>query len=283
MKFGIGSTLLSLTLAIGAGGCRLPEVVSDGTDPKISVFAWSIEGVAKQKGISIAAAADRLKAEGISGFDAAYDDPKLDEYAATGLEPVSLYGFFRFLEADGAKSACDACVATAVRHGVPLIMCIPQDFTDGKDNEAEMRRFVEGLRYLADAAGRFGIKVMVENFGMTGNPGSYIKNIRRFLREVPGLCLALDSGNLYYANRGETALELMSLEKERIAHVHLKDFAEDHRTYVTLGRGRVGNRDFVAALRGLGYGGWFSLENLVGDDELEDAARQSGVLRFWFR
>ena len=111
---------------------------------------------------------------------------------------------------------------------------------------------------------------------------SHVKYLKRFLDEIPEIRLALDSGNLHFAGRGEDILELMAYAKGRIAHVHLKDqsAAPGNRSYVTLGLGAVPNERIVKALDASGYDGWYTLENPVGD-VYTDTVRQTAVLRNW--
>ena len=99
--------------------------------------------------------------------------------------------------------------------------------------------------------------------------------------EIPDLRFALDSGNLYYAGRGEDILEMMAFAKGRVGHVHLKDqSAADNHGFVTLGMGAVPNERIVKAVAGSGYDGWYTLENPVGD-VMNDSVRQVAVVSRW--
>lgn len=273
-----------MALAGVLAGCCCCECQTCVKSPNVSVFASSIGKVARERKISLAEAADLLIAEGVTGFDCAYNDGKLPEYAATAMKPVNLFGFIKFFDADNGWAQCDDYVATAKKYGVTRIMCVPQNFTDGKENEAEFQKNLSGLKYLVSIAKPAGITVMIEDFGGTANPCSYAKNLKRFLTEIPDLQFALDSGNLYYASRGESILDMLSFAEGRIAHVHLKDQTPaDHHVYETLGRGGVENAQVVRTMQSRGYDGWYTLENMVGGDQLEDIARQVGVLRYWCR
>jgi sugar phosphate isomerase/epimerase len=127
-----------------------------------------------------------------------------------------------------------------------------------------------------------GITITIEDFGGPANPGSHMKYLKRFLDEIPDLRFALDSGNLYYAGRGESILDMMEYAKGRIAHVHLKDQTkEDNRKYATLGLGAVPNEKIVKTVAASGYKGWYTLENAVGGDTYTDTVRQVAVLKSW--
>ena len=251
---------------------------------RISVFAHYVHNVAKEREISLGEAAGLLFDQGVRGFDDHYVSKKLPELAATKLKPVNLYGWVTFRAPDGGEAEMTAFLGTAKRFGVPRVMVIPDRFTQGGDEEAEFGEMVAGLRKMVARAKGMGITVTVEDFG--GDPLSPCNRmvyLKRFLDEIPDLRLALDSGNLYYARRGEDILELMRHAEGRIAHVHLKDqLPSDQRTYAELGVGGVPNREIVHHVTRQGYDGWFTLENTVpGADTLLETVRQVATLRAW--
>ena len=271
--------MLSVLLAVVTAGCCMFKC---GEPVKISVFSGTVERIAKAKGVSLDESAALLAEAGVTGFDASYKDPKLPEFAKTGLKPINFYGWPKFLGPDGGAKDSDEFVAAAVKYGVPRIMVIPDEFPKDGDQEADYVRIREGLRRLVAKASAAGVAVTVEDYGGTGNPCSYTKYLKRFLTDIPELGFALDSGNLYYAGRGEDILEMMRFAEGRIRHVHLKDQTkEDNRKYATLGTGAVPNEAVVRHVHKSGYGGWYTLENLVGDDILADVRRQVGVVRSW--
>lgn len=266
--------------AFAAGCCTGP---AGGCGPKVSVFSGTIDYVAKSRGVSIGEAADMLREVGVGGFDCSYNSTNLAAYAATCLVPVNLYGSIDFYAPDGGRAASDAFVAAAVKYGVPRIMCIPTEFTDGKPNEPELRKNVDGLKYLVAEAGKRGVTVTVEDYGGDKNPCSWTSCLKRFMNEIPELKFALDSGNMVYAQRGEDIREMMRFAEGRIAHVHLKDFKHgSSRVRETIGLGSVPNAEIVRTMAARGYDGWYTLEDLVGD-RLEDAVRQVGLVRHWCR
>ena len=124
-----------LVVAVLAGCCTCGG--GSATGPKFSVFANGMDRVAKQRGVTLERAAEMLAAEGVTGFDWGYSDKNLERYAQTVLKPVNLYGFISFNGPDRGEKECEAFVATAVRYGVPRIMCIPNAFPDGVESEAD--------------------------------------------------------------------------------------------------------------------------------------------------
>ncbi len=271
--------MLSLLLAVVTAGC----FTCKRNEPvKLSVFSGTVERVAKDKGVSLGESAALLAEAGVTGFDASYKDPKLPEFAKAGLKPINFYGFPKFLVPDGGAKDSDEFVAAAVKYGVPRIMVIPDEFPKDGDQEADYVRIREGLRKLVAKANAAGIAVTVEDYGGTNNPCSYAKYLKRFLTNIPELGFALDSGNLYFAGRGEDIVDMAHFADGRIRHVHLKDQTkENNRKYATLGTGAVPNEAVVRHLHKSGYCGWYTLENLVGDDILADVRRQAGVVRSW--
>jgi len=230
-----------------------------------------------------------MKSVGVDGFDCDYRDPQLAEYAATDLKPINLFGWVKFRSPDGGEKAIREFLTTAVRHQVPRIMVIPDNFTDGKPNEQEFGEIAEGFRRLVAAAKAAGVTVMVETFGGKDNPCSHARYVKRLLDEVPGLCFALDTGNLQFAGRGDDIVEVAHFASNRIAHVHLKDWKvglppkdeKGVKNCETIGLGTVPNRELVQYARFVGFRGWYTLEEPLPGDVVCDIVRQIAVLKHW--
>ena len=252
-----------------------------GREPNISVFASAIHKTAKQRGVSIAQAADMLYAAGVRGFDTSASDANLPALAATKLKPINLYCFPNMYAEDNGAAECARILDTAVKYGVPRVMVVPSSFRKGGDEASDFATILSAMRIFVEKGRERGITVTVEDFGGTNNPCSYAKYLKRFLDEIPDLRFALDSGNLYYAGRGDDILDMMKYAKGRIAHVHLKDQThEDNHKYATIGLGAVPNAEIVRTVAADGYDGWYTLENPVGD-VYDDVLRQVAVLKAW--
>lgn len=280
------SPLLSVVLlAVVIGGCcsmREGTFCREASEPKVSIFVADLERVAKQKGVSSEEAARLLKEAGVSGFDCNYEEPLLPRLSKSVLTPVNFYGGVDFCGPDGGVAHEEAFIAAAVRYGVRRIMVIPERFKDGPDGEVCYVKIRNGLKRLVGKAKAAGIVATIEDYGGTDNICSYAKYIKRLLKDVPDLWCALDSGNLYYAGRGEDIVDLMHAADGRIAHVHLKDQTkEDNHRFATLGLGAVPNEEVVRYVVSKGYDQWFTLENPVDPDRLADVYRQVAVLRYW--
>ena len=280
---GIIKGLVVAAMAVMTGCCSCECGRCTEKEPNISVFAAFVRNTAKQRNISLAEAADMLYDLGVRGFDAGPDDKDLPELAATKLRPINFYVFPRmFNEADCAAD-CRHYLDQAEKYGVPRVMVVPPHFTEGGDQEAEFAKDLAGMKMFVREAGKRGITVTVEDFGGRQNPCSYAKYLKRFLDEIPDIRFALDSGNLYFADRGEDILDMMDYAKGRIGHVHLKDQCpESHRKYQTLGLGGVPNEKIVKTMNAAGYDGWYTLENTVsGSDTYTETVRQVAVLKSW--
>ena len=274
-------------LAFTTGCCSFCDCScrSSAGEPNISVFASFVRRVAKERGVSLSEAADMLYDLGVRGFDVGPDDKDLPELAATKLKPINFYFFPNMYAADNGAADCRRCLDQAVRYGLPRVMVVPPHFTGKGDEAAEFEKCLSGMKlFVAEAKAR-GIVITVEDFGGRSNPGSYTKYLKRFLSEIPDLQFALDSGNLYYADRPENddILQMMEYAKGRVGHIHLKDqTVENHRKYQTLGLGGVPNEQIVRAMHAAGYTGWYTLENTVaGADTYTETVRQVAVLKSW--
>lgn len=285
------SLVVAVSVALAVGCQSVDCACSCEKDaPKISVFAKFVRNVAKERNVSLKEAADLLYGLGVRGYDCGPDEKDLPELAATRLRPINFYYFPGWFGDRSPKSHADVttpdeCLAKAVRYGVPRIMVVPPNFTGTEDEETEFREILVRMRQFVSAAKARGVQVTVEDFGGRRNCCSQVKYLKRFLDEIPDIQLALDSGNLYFADRGEDILDLMAYAKERIGHVHLKDQTpECHQRYQTLGLGGVPNERIVTTLNAAGYDGWYTLENtVVGADTYVETARQTAVLRAWLR
>ena len=284
--------LVAAAMALAAGCCAFNDcgcACCAKDEPNISVFAKFVRMMAKERGISLAAAADMLYDLGVRGYDCGPDEKDLDELAATKLKPINFYYFPDWFNTDihdwergyTDRTKPAECLAKAKRYGIPRIMVVPPNFTDGKESEVQFVQILAFMKGFVAEAKKLDITVTIEDFGGTSNPCSYAKYLKRFMQEIPDLKFALDTGNLYYANRGDDILDMMAFAKGRIGHIHLKDqLASDHRTYVTMGLGGVPNEKVVKTVNAAGYDGWYTLENPVGDTYL-DTVRQVAVLKAW--
>jgi sugar phosphate isomerase/epimerase len=265
----------------GFGACNAACAGSCAKEPRISVFASFVRKVAKERNVSLEKAAEMLYDLGVRGFDCGPYEEDVPRLAATKLKPINFYFFPRMRAEDKGAADVKHCFEMASKYSVPRIMLVPVGFTKDGNEAAEFEYILEWTKkFVADAKAR-GIVVTIEDFGGTSNPCSHKKYLKRFLDEIPDVGFAYDTGNLYYAGRGENILDFLDIAKGRIAHVHLKDqTAENNRKYASLGLGAVPNEQSVKAIAAGDYSGWYTLENPVGDTYI-DTVRQIAVLKAW--
>lgn len=275
--------------------CTLAVVLGlSGAEPKvqevgISVFAQAVYAVAKENKVTLGEAAGMLRKLGVTGFDASYDSSRIPELIAVGMKPVNLYGKVDFLKPETVAETTERFLAAAEKYGVGLVMVLPPRFSGPKaDTDAEAEKMLPGFRSFAIAARKRGIVPTIEDFGYADNVCSYSVYIRKILSSTPELDFTPDSGNLYcIAREQEDIVPLTAAFRDRIRHVHLKDFARSYvpgapeEVYETLGLGAVDNRGLVEVIKSVNYRGWYTLENPVGNDTLADVARQVATLRLW--
>jgi len=275
MKKCIVSALLSLACV---GLAAVP-----GSPRGYSIFGNDVRRIARQKGWTLEKTADVLIGLGITGYDDSFTCKHLDAMAKLPLQAANIYAFIDFSKSDNGRAECETAIAAAKRTKCGRIMCLPQGFRNGVEDEAQFQEIVRGMTAFVKLADAAGVKVTTEPLG--GNracPSSYLKYLKRMLKEIPGLRMTVDSGNLVYAGRGDDVLELVELVKGDLEHLHLKDLThEDNHRYATMGRGQVPNEAVVTRLIAAGYGGWITIENPVGEDTLADVLRQMDVIRGW--
>ena len=245
---------------------------------RFSVFGSAVKRVAKDRGVDLRAAVKLLKDAGVEGFDTDYRDPAIPELIAAGMKPASLYGFMTFDTDDLGVAQTSAFVDAAVKYGARRVMVLPESFkpeADAKERERVSVNIVNGFRRMCAYAAKKDVIVMTEDFGNKNNICSYGPTMDRVFASEKNLAYALDSGNFYYAGHGTDVVAFAKKWQDRIAHVHLKDQAkEDAHSYRTLGEGAVPNAELLRLVADLGYSGWFTIENPVGDDYLADIVRQ---------
>ncbi len=140
----------------------------------------------------------------------------------------------------------------------------------GPDEEA---RFVEGLRACAPVAEETGVAIALE----TSFSADQLQRITRAVgsRQV-GVYQDLANAVIYKQDPAATLRQLGPV----VVMVHVKDTGATGGN-VGLGEGVVEWDACRAALREIGYSGWYVLETPAGDDPETDAARYLEFTRRW--
>jgi len=166
---------------------------------------------------------------------------------------------------DSVKAGTDIAVAI----GAPLIMAV----TTGKQGiprDVSRRQFIRGLQESAALARQAGIGMTIENFPGADSPFVISSDVLEAIREVPGLKLTYDNGNVLLG--GEDPAVSFKRCAEHVVHAHFKDWvlAEpgkgmeglDGRRYESalIGEGIVPQRACLSAMKQAGYKGYINIE-----------------------
>lgn len=126
-----------------------------------------------------------------------------------------------------------------------------------------VRRNIESLNEVLAHANKLGVGLMLENV-----PGRFnsVTQLAPIFADVPGLGLHLDIGHSNLSVPQNTAPELISYFKGRIAHVHLHDNRGGHADlHLALGMGDLDAASIVRNLRASGYDQTITLEVFAPD------------------
>ncbi|KPJ62221.1 MAG: hypothetical protein AMS15_04735 [Planctomycetes bacterium DG_23] len=162
-------------------------------------------------------------------------------------------------------------VETALILGADKIM-LPVKGKPELSREQSFRNVVSGLQEVIEFARNLAVVVTVEHFPAPTSPFITSKDLNRAVKEVPGLRITYDNGNV--TTGGETAAEGFRRSAEYIVHVHFKDFAicsEDapgarpcldgkYRRAVLVGDGDVDQVEALRAMKAFGYAGYINFE-----------------------
>ena len=172
------------------------------------------------------------------------------------------------------------------KHSIPMMMLAPQ--TGEAENPCEfeaMREYlIEGFSEVVNYAKGAGICVALENQSLHRRPDSKISDIRYILDNVEGLGYVLDTGNFYCV--GEDVLEAYSKLKDRLVHVHCKDWKKDpfgdfvrenipRFRGVELGKGEVELSELITEMKKDGYSGLLTAEvnSPITWEEMDDCIK----------
>ncbi|MDE1862754.1 MAG: sugar phosphate isomerase/epimerase [Thaumarchaeota archaeon] len=134
--------------------------------------------------------------------------------------------------------------------------------------------FAEGLTLASKAAEREGVKILVEP-----EPALLLENSRQFknfMKQVHSdyVRLNFDIGHFFCV--GEDPAELVFELSDYIEHFHLADIAGDLTHYHLIpGHGAIDFGKIFDAIRGIGYGGFVTVELYTYQDNPAEAAREA--------
>jgi sugar phosphate isomerase/epimerase len=121
-----------------------------------------------------------------------------------------------------------------------------------------VRRNIESLSQLVAFGQTIGVRIMLENV-----PGKFnsVTQLAPVFAGVPELGLHLDIGHSNLSVAQNTAPELITYFRAKLAHVHLHDNRGGHADlHLALGMGDLDTTTLIRKLRGSGYDGTITLE-----------------------
>ena len=162
-----------------------------------------------------------------------------------------------------------AGVDIAVEIGAPGIMAVTAG-KQGVPRDLSRRNFIRGLQESAAFARQAGIFMSIENFPGADSPFVVSSDVLEAIREVPGLKLTYDNGNVLLG--GEDPAASFRRCAEQVVHAHFKDWALvgpdkgreglDGRRYESalIGEGIVPHKTCLEAMKQSGYAGYINIE-----------------------
>ena len=167
-------------------------------------------------------------------------------------------------------------VHTALAHGTKNLMIVESIVEEdilAMGREAAVASMARVLREIVPYAARYGVTVMMEDFGSAALPMATSDQIGQLLTGAPGLKLVLDTGNMLA--QGQEPVEFTKALLDHVAYVHLKDiefpdqptaedFDYDHTGRIFCeahhGEGVVDFSAILALLKSRGYDGCATVE-----------------------
>ena len=263
----IGVMALFLSLCLHAEGLRL------------SIFAQHVEEIARQEKLTLAEAADKVKALGYDGVDITTEmsDETVMVFRQAGFEIPCVIGWPKFEQSCNA-TYCAETLAKAKFAGAKLVMLVPGFYTNEVDRAAQFDTIVSRTRAFAEDAAKLGFSTAIEDFDDRKSPTCGRDQVAKFLTGAPMVGLVFDTGNFPFV--GEDSREAEKQFADRIVGFHLKDRpSAGSRASVSVGSGCVPMTEIIAAARAKGFDGWYTVEHFGATNMLEQATASAKYLK----
>lgn len=239
--------------------------------------------------------AHRIGADGVELLDFFYKDAPTERVLAKsklselGLPcPIfSVANNFAKAEAPERAAQVDRIkfgVDEAKFFGAGVVRVFAGDVTEGLSYDQIRSWIVDGLAEAADYAHSHGIRLALENHGQLAGRGDQVRALIEDVRSKCGhdaLGANPDTGNFVLVD--QDSVNAVREEAHLAYMVHFKDFAPGQGPFnalsgkqyrgTVIGEGAVDLTGCVAALRGAGFDGWFSLEYEGDGDPIAEVAR----------
>lgn len=161
------------------------------------------------------------------------------------------------------------CLEFLNNHNIHNLMMVCASGCDKKFDTSVRTAIIESLNRLCDKAEKYGINVLMEDFGSAHIPCGSCEDMLYFGENIPKLKYTFDTGNFTFF--GEDAVTCFEKLKNRIGHIHLKDSTSDKIVKETVtGNGVLPLKRIIELLIDDGYDGTISIE-MFGASNSPDA------------
>lgn len=180
-----------------------------------------------------------------------------------GFLPDSTWEVRKGLMLQGGKLAAELGVANVMSH----VGFIPAS------NQSGYKVAIDRIRELSEGLGEAGVGLLME----TGQEPAH--ELLQFMNDlaVKNVHINFDPANMILYGAGDPIEAIMTLGRH-IRHVHVKDATLSSQPgvkwgeEVPFGTGEVDAREFLAALKAVGYTGPIAIEREAGEQRLQDVA-----------
>lgn len=269
---------------------------------RISVFYDHIAEAAAQSGLSIGKVLEKCGEYGISAVEIQYTRLKENRKTickALDKARVSISSVYDFFDLGNDKPDKEIeraydMLKVASELGAGKVLVVPGALNMAEaaelaacagdydttavymDGNAVIQNMKKSLRQICEEAEKYGITVTMEDFDGFCQPFSRINELLWFMKNIPGLKYALDTGNFAFSD--ENVLEAMKVMKDHIVHVHCKDRAVEETVggkyckgmgASPVGGGYIPMGEIIQQMLNRGYDGFWAIEHFGAADQLE--------------
>ncbi|MEK5060545.1 hypothetical protein BK126_22320 [Paenibacillus sp. FSL H7-0326] len=211
-----------------------------------------------------------------------YEDPALlsEAIESRGLELAALTLAEPWLagkESAAEREQADRLIRYLQHFPGAKLITVQLPGTDRRELDARQQSAIACVNAIGERAAEAGICCAYHPNSPAGSvfrtASDYEVLFRGLDERYVGYCP--DSGHI--ARGGMDVLEVIRRHRNRIVHVHFKDYDENTREWRTMGQGTLPHSEAVSLLRDTGYEGWIMVEeeSAYAKAEPEAATRQN--------
>ncbi len=266
---------------------------------RLGTFYDHILEAAKQTGMPIEAVLDELHSAGYKVMNvnlASVENAAAlkETLAAHGMSVGDAFDYVDLISLPHDNESADRILAKAGVLGAERFLFLPPMYRGMSKPDIDSA-LCEGLAWASERAARHGLEPVIEAFDVGYTPLCFADIIQRALNTVPGLRLALDTGN--YIHAGFDALHELKQSRGRLAgSVHLKDRTQKSQIgepYSCLngdtwypcaaGEGEMHIAEVIAIIKQFGFNGVLYTEQYGSGEQLASLLRAAKFVNAeWF-